>query len=247
MASPYDPDFYAEQFDGSLASARVLTTLLAGWWRPASVLDIGCGRGAWLKAWHEQGVRRLVGIDGAWNNGASMADPAIEFRSADLERPLQVAERMDLAMSIEVVEHLPAAAGEAVVDALVAAADVVMFSAAFSGQGGVHHVHERYHSHWGALFRERGYRCFDAFRPRVWSDARVAPWHRANVFLHVRDGHPLASELGGRGVAAIEDLGFMDAVHPWLYERHRDPGLRGHLRALGPGLLRAASRALGRR
>lgn len=242
MATPYDHDFYAEQIDGSLASARVLTGLLAAWWRPASVLDIGCGRGAWLKAWHEQGVRRLIGVDGPWNDGAGMVEPSIQFRAANLEQPLQGLERVDLAMSIEVAEHLSPAAGVAVVDSLVAAADVVMFSAAFDGQGGVQHVHERYHSHWGALFRERGFRSFDAFRPRVWSDVRVAPWHRANVFLHVRESHALARELPARGVAAIEDLGFMDAVHPWLYERQREIGFRTHLRALGPSLLRALKR-----
>ncbi len=241
-SSPYDHDFYAEQVDGSLASARVITALLAAWWRPGSVLDIGCGRGAWLKAWHELGVRRLVGIDGPWNDGAALLEPSIEFRAAQLEQPLQGLPRADLAMSIEVVEHLSPAAGEAVVDALAGAADVVLFSAAFSGQGGVHHRHERYHSHWGGLFRARGFRSFDAFRPRVWSDGRVAPWHRANVFLHVREGHALARTLPSCGVAALEDLGFMDAVHPWLYERQRDIGLRGHLRALGPSLRRALRR-----
>jgi SAM-dependent methyltransferase len=242
MTSPYDHHFYAEQIEGSLSSARVITGLLADLWRPASVLDIGCGRGAWLKAWHERGVLELHGIDGPWNRGADLLESAIAFRAANLEQPLQGLPPVDLAMSIEVVEHLTPEAGASVVDALTRAADVVLFSAAFSGQGGVMHQHERYHSHWGRLFRERGFASFDAFRPRVWSDPRVAPWHRANVFLHVRDGHALTRELPARGVPALADLGFMDAVHPWLYERWREPGLRGHLRALGPSLLKALRR-----
>lgn len=240
MPRPYDQAFYDEQVAGSLGSARVVTALVARHWRPASVVDIGCGRGAWLAAWGEQGVERLQGIDGPWNTGATMLDPRIRFSAADLERPLPPGERHDLAMSIEVVEHLSPQAGEAVVDSLAGLADAVLFSAAFSGQGGVNHVHEVYHSHWGALFRARGFRVFDAVRPQVWGDERVMPWHRANVFVYARDGHPLARV----GWPEITDLAFMDAVHPWLYERSRGPaiGFREHVRELVPSLVRALRR-----
>lgn len=241
-SAPYGEAFYDEQFGSSLRSARVLLGHLATLMRPESVVDVGCGRGAWLGVWAELGVASLTGIDGPWNRQDAMATPAIRFRAADLERPLQLDERFDLAMSIEVVEHLSAAAGEAVVESLTRLSDAVVFSAAFSGQGGVHHIHERYHSHWGTLFRARGYRVFDAFRPRFWSDERVMPWHRANVFLFLREGHPLAAAP----LSEITDLGFMDCVHPWLYERVRGAnlGFGDHARALLPSLLRAVRRRL---
>src|ERR1700675_552820 len=31
---------------------------------PKSVLDVGCGHGAWLKACHELGATQLLGLDG---------------------------------------------------------------------------------------------------------------------------------------------------------------------------------------
>ena len=62
----YDESFYDEQFAGSLASARVLLGHLAALMQPASVVDLGCGRGAWLSVWAEMGVPLLVGIDGSW-------------------------------------------------------------------------------------------------------------------------------------------------------------------------------------
>jgi SAM-dependent methyltransferase len=242
IATPYDEAFYDEQFAGSQRSARVLLGLLAARFKPASVVDVGCGRGSWLGVWGELGVPRLVGIDGPWNRQASMPHPDIEFRSANLEQPLSLDERFDVAMSIEVVEHLSPSAGEAVVESLTQLSNVVVFSAAFSGQGGVDHVHERYHSYWGALFRERGYLAYDAFRPQVWADERVMPWHRANVFLYLRRGHALAAV----GWPELVDLSFMDCVHPWLYERTRgaDPGFTGHARALLPSLVRALRRRL---
>lgn len=240
MPHAYDQAFYDEQLAGSLGSARVITALVSQRWRPTSVIDIGCGRGAWLAAWGEQGVERLEGVDGPWNSGDRMIDPRIRFTSADLEHPLPRRERHDLATSIEVVEHLSPAAGVAVVDALAAMSDAVLFSAAFTGQGGVNHVHEAYHSHWGALFRARGFRVFDAVRPSVWGDERVMPWHRANVFVFARDGHPLSAA----GWPEIVDLSFMNAVHPWLYERSRagSIGFREHVRELMPSLVRALRR-----
>jgi SAM-dependent methyltransferase len=218
----------------------VLTGHLARRFRPASVVDLGCGRGAWLAAWAEQGVGTLLGIDGPWNRQEAMLHPSIEFRAADLERPLQAAQRFELAMSIEVVEHLSPAAGEAVVETLTRLSDAVLFSAAFPGQGGVNHIHERYPSHWGRLFAARGLRAFDAFRPALWADERVMPWHRANAFVFAREGHPLAAA----GLPEIADLAFMDCVHPWLYERSRAGaiGFREHLRELGPSLVRALRR-----
>lgn len=239
---PYDQAFYDEQFAGSQGSARVLLGLLAAHLQPASVVDVGCGRGSWLSVWGEFGVQRLVGIDGPWNRQELMANPTIEFRATNLEQPLSLEERFDLAMSIEVVEHLSPSAGEAVVESLTRLSDVVVFSAAFSGQGGVDHIHERYHSHWGALFRDRGYVAYDAFRPQLWSDERVMPWHRANVFLFLRRGHALATA----GWPELVDLGFMDCVHPWLYERTRgaNMGFMNHARALFPSLVHALRRRL---
>jgi SAM-dependent methyltransferase len=235
----YDQSFYDEQFEGSLSSARVVAGHLAKVWRPMSVIDIGCGRGAWLAAWAELGSTQLVGVDGPWNSQAQMRHSAIEFRSANLEQLLEADEHFDLAMSIEVVEHLSPAAGEAVVETLTRCADAVLFSAAVPGQGGVDHVHERYPSYWGARFRERGYRVHDAIRPALWADVRVMPWHRANAFVFVRPGHPL-----GAAGPELNDLAFMDAIHPWLYERSRlnAAGFRDVLRELLPSLRRALGR-----
>jgi cyclopropane fatty-acyl-phospholipid synthase-like methyltransferase len=82
--------------------------LLAPLLNPKSVVDVGCGRGSWLKAFKEKGAIKLVGYDGSWNNQKNMIDQSIIFHGVDLNKPIFVSdsERFDLAMSLEVAEHL---------------------------------------------------------------------------------------------------------------------------------------------
>ena len=55
----YDQSFYRTYRDGSLRSARVVVPKIMKMIAPASVIDVGCGVGTWLKAFSEQGVARI--------------------------------------------------------------------------------------------------------------------------------------------------------------------------------------------
>jgi SAM-dependent methyltransferase len=217
--TPYSSRFYEGLAQGSLNSARVYLGHLFGVWTPASVVDLGCGRGAWLAAAGERGVRRLVGVDGAWNQGETLQDAAIEFHAADLEREVTLAERFDLALSLEVAEHIQPDSSDRFVASLAGLSDALLFGAAFVGQPGTHHVNTRPHSFWARRFLNRGYALFDLFRPKFWSDDRVEPWYRQNTFLYVRPEHPLFAALIARGHEPASDARFVDAIHPWLYEK----------------------------
>jgi len=218
MAEPlYDETFYAGQVDGSLRSARAYVAHLFALWQPESVIDIGCGKGTWLAACGERGVRRLAGLDGDWVSQDMMVDPAIAFRRADLREAVRTEERYDLAMSLEVAEHLPASSAESFVRTLVAHAGAIVFSAAYVGQPGRNHINTQPHSFWANQFLSHGYLLFDFFRPRFWSDNDVDPWYRQNTFLYVRPEHPLRAALSHAGHAPLQDARFVDCIHPWLY------------------------------
>lgn len=213
----YGQQFYALQQDGSYQSATHYLRHLFSVWQPQSVVDVGCGRGTWLAACRELGVKRAVGLDGSWNSQEKMIDPLIEFHPCDLEKKVALDGSFDLAMSLEVAEHLNSGASETFVDSLSSLGGAVLFGAAFISQPGANHINTRLHSFWAELFMARGYALFDLFRGVFWSDDRVEPWYRQNTFLYVRPDHPLHAALLSRGHSFQPDARFINCVHPWLY------------------------------
>jgi SAM-dependent methyltransferase len=217
----YDDRFYRGHGRGTADSATALLGLLARFYRPTSVLDVGCGRGAWLAAAEELGATRLVGFEGNWVKPQDMDSPAIELRNVDLENEIpQPGEKFDLAMSLEVAEHLSAERASKFVGLLCAAADVVLFSAAIKGQLGTHHINEQRQSYWIRLFEAQGYTAIDMFRPQLWNDESVKWWYRQNAFLFVKTArHP--PELNLDELRQLERP-IHDIVHPASYERKVD-------------------------
>jgi len=217
LADIYGKDFFDSQFQGSLASARVYLGRLRSVWSPSSVVDFGCGRGAWLAAWRELGVKHLVGIDGEWVSGDTKRSDAMQFLPYDLNNEVKLAERFDLAMSVEVAEHVEPRSSDTFFRSLSNLSDAILFGAAFTGQPGANHINTRPHSFWASKFLASGYQIFDLFRPQFWSDERVEPWYRQNTFMYVKPAHPLAKALIAAGERPSADARFVDAVHPFFH------------------------------
>lgn len=187
-AVPYDHEFYDEISPFSVDAARVVVPIVHGLVKPASVVDVGCGTGAWLAAWRDNGVTDILGIDGDYVDRAALHIDPSAFRSADLERPPAIERRFDLAMSVEVAEHLDRSAAARFVAFLSSLAPVVLFSAAPPGQGGVDHINEQWPAYWAHLFADHGLRPFDVIRPRVWQSTDVAFFYAQNLVLYAADG-----------------------------------------------------------
>lgn len=217
-----DEAFYSWQIDESYKSATIYCDYLFSIYQPKSVLDFGCGRGAWLKAMHEHGAERVVGVDGPWNSQEAMIDQAIEFTGADLNDPDKVlaGKTFEMAMSLEVFEHLEPQNAARIADCFTSLAPVLLFGGAFVHQDGQNHINERPHSYWAEMFAERGFEVFDLFRARFWGDDRVCYWYQQNTFLYVRRGHPLAQKLREMGHAPVENLAWLNAVHPVMLYRY---------------------------
>ncbi len=224
LAKKYDAAFFDGLETGSVKSARKYADVLSSLISPRSVIDVGCGTGAWLLAFKEGGATELVGLDGDWVHEGELLDRDIRFIACDLNerQQLPTSVRADLAMSLEVAEHLEESSADSFVHTLTDFSDVVLFSAAYSGQGGTNHINEQPHTYWAQKFGSRGYVPFDIFRARFWADASIDWWYRQNVFLYVKSGSDAHVMLTSKGYAPMTEISFMDCVHPELLMRDRD-------------------------
>ncbi len=182
----YDEEFYRYINAGSVRSAEVLVPALLKLLPQAvtSVLDVGCGAGAWLSVWKQQGCQ-VKGLDGSYVDTTSLLIDSSEFQAQDLQRDFELREKFDVAQCLEVAEHLPESASATLVTALCRHADIVLFSAAAPGQGGENHINEQPYAYWRDLFADKGYQMYDPLRGPLAGNTQVLPWYRYNTFVYV--------------------------------------------------------------
>jgi SAM-dependent methyltransferase len=214
--SSYDQSFFEYVNASAGAAARRMVPLLQQQLAPGSVLDVGCGQGAWLAVWQSHGVDDLVGVDGSYVDRSRLLFAAERFYAHDLGQAFDLGRSFSVVQCLEVAEHLPSSSAEALIGSLIRHGEVIVFSAAPPGQGGHQHVNERSYDYWRALFLQRGYLALDYLRPRVLSDPAIDRWYRYNTLLYVsRDALPrLSADLQaslipqGRGVPDLAPLGY---------------------------------------
>lgn len=232
----YNEKYYTDQIEGSYRSAHPVLSTVFKEVQISSVLDLGCGRGLWLKASRDFGASKLVGVDGAYNRG-KIDDDEIQFISHDLNKEIKLNERFDLAISLEVAEHCSPTECETFVANICRASDLVVFGAAIPGQGGLDHQNENWQSFWAGLFSKRDYVAFDIIRPQVWSDKAVEFWYRQNTIMYAKRDSTAFNQLKAQGYEFVEDLERLDLIHPDLFKLYTQPNsVLGSIKVVSCGL-----------
>ncbi len=199
-ADAYTDEFWAAQEAGDWDGfARAIVRAC----NPRSVLDVGCGSGALLRAFARVApdVRTLglehsaVALQRARAAGVNVC--AWDATRLDAGRSAKLAGSIgpwDLVVCLEVAEHLPPWHGRRLVRFL-SHWNTVVFSAARPGQGGVWHLNEQPPEYWLRCFANAGLQrqqAGDAIRDEI-RGVSLGPWYAANLVLLAR---PSALEHG---------------------------------------------------
>ncbi len=229
MTKGYTEDFFDDLEDTQIPSARAIVPLLRSIVKPTSVVDVGCGRGFWLREFAQQGADRVFGLDGPWAPVDKLAIPQERFKSCNLDSAISLNETFDMAMSLEVAEHLPPERARGFVNDICGLAPVVFFGAAIPGQGGQHHYNEQWPSFWATLFEENGYLTYDIIRPEFWTNDSVTWWYKQNTALFVKASQ--AEKMTAlQAYKPCKAKNLHSLVHPELFDQK--------IRAANPGFSR---------
>lgn len=210
----YSSKFYDDQVSGSVKAAEEVLKFLFEFYKPHSVVDVGCGRGAWLTVAESLGSKHLKGIDGNWVDESELLSKNIKISPVNLENNLNIDSKFDLCISIEVAEHLSEMRSKTFIQNLCNLSDIVLFSAAIKYQGGPNHINEQWPSYWIRLFNSNHFSCYDIFRCRIWNNADIEWWFRQNVFLFVNE---YSTSINFDALTAYEKP-IYDSIHPQNYE-----------------------------
>ncbi len=205
----FDRAYFDWQAASAERSARVVVPALLARTGAETVVDLGCGTGAWLQVFLELGAREVLGVDGPHVDRAQLRIPQKSFLAHDLSRPLELDRRFDLALSLEAAHYLPQERAAPFVALLTELAPVVLFSAAIPHQPGGPTLNRQWPEYWARLFALRGFRAWDWLRREIWNDGRVDWWYAQNAILFVDEAHVEATD--------VDSADPLPLVHPGLF------------------------------
>ncbi len=168
--------------------------------RPSSVLDVGCGLGAYLSLFRRSGAS-ILGIDGfEWSTAHHISKD--QYKCHDLRQSVPGLHRkFDTSVFVETAEHLPEFAALAIIDQLASLTnDAIVFSAAQLNQPGHGHITCRDPAFWLERFEAHGWYA-DAQGSLSLRFLATLHWFRRNLFLLTRNrelhsGLPHLLDLG---------------------------------------------------
>jgi SAM-dependent methyltransferase len=216
----YTENFYTDNFEGTLRSAREIVPLVLELVHPSNVIDLGCGLGTWLSVFKDNGVKDIWGVDGLWVPSSMLQIPKERFIPYDLGKPFQKEERFDLVISLEVAEHLSHECSGVFIDSLTRLGPVILFSAAIPFQGGTNHINEQWPDYWAKQFHDRDFMVVDCIRKKIWQNENVFYWYAQNILMFVKRDY-LEEHPKLRKEFEKTNLSQLSLVHPKMYLRPR--------------------------
>jgi SAM-dependent methyltransferase len=202
--------------------------------RPASVLDIGCGTGHYLRLLQHDGVADVLGVDGLERSATVLDDRT--YITADLQAPFDAGRRFDLVLCLEVAEHVAPETTDILFDSIARnARDLIVFSMAEPGQPGNGHINCKPMAEVLALWQARGWTPDLAETLGVRALATLS-WFRRNIVVLRRGLSP--DTAATEALARIGSLDFTwyrqeSGPRQTAFEQPFPPPTVGYGRVLG--------------
>jgi hypothetical protein len=160
----YDNRFFQNTIKLEADSAAGFVTVILKYYQPASLVDIGCGAGIYLREFQKSGVKELLGLDGSPAAREEFLLAESQLIIFDLAKKYNFKKKYDLGLCLEVAEHLRPEDADTLVGTIIAASDNIIFTAAVPGQGprSIGHINEQPHQYWIDKFAARGFSYLEA-------------------------------------------------------------------------------------
>ena len=186
----YNAEFYTDMEISSVTSAKEIIPILINRYQPISVVDIGCGTGAFAREFIQNGVEDVVGYEGDWMRETETLLQKDKYIYVDFTNEISATRIYDLCLCLEVAEHLDYSSARTLVSTLTSFSQRVVFSAAIPRQGGNHHINEQWPEFWAELFAEKGFILEWDPRLSIWSNSKIASCYRQNLLVfEKRENH----------------------------------------------------------
>lgn len=151
-----------------------------------SVLDVGCGSGAWLKILKEQHIQDYQGVDSYLRDPRKLLVGEDRIDMADFSEPFNLTRRFDLVTSIGLAGRLPDNVVDDFVTSLTQHSDVILFSPMSPNPTDAARESEKPLSYWFEKFEKQGFVMYDFIRPHIQYNNLISHWYRYNVVLFIR-------------------------------------------------------------
>jgi SAM-dependent methyltransferase len=181
----YNDNFHNFHLIDSINSAKEVVPLFFNYFKPSSVLDVGCGLGSWLSVFKEKGCE-VFGIDGDYVIKEDLVIDKEDFKSFNLNEAYNLNKKFDLAISLEVAEHILPQNAQTYIHSLSLHSDIILFSAAVPGQEGTLHFNEQDNNYWIEKFYQNGFQCIDFLRHKIWNNSKISWWYRQNILIFIK-------------------------------------------------------------
>lgn len=185
ISKEYNESYYDYLISVELESSLDFGKILIKHFNPSSVIDIGCGCGIYLKVFSDLGIKDLVGYDGSENAVKKSLLPG-KIKIHDLRNPIRLNRRYDLCICIEVAEHIENKYSNQLIKTLTNLSDIIFFTAAPPGQGGIGHVNEQPFSFWINIFKKEGFNYMDSLTQRIREEMKakyLISWVTKNMLI----------------------------------------------------------------